>query len=129
MKLSAELTAKILSMADRVDGQPVAPLADTIDEKDFQAAVIKLAKRNGWKVHYTTNSRRSPDGWPDLILSSSARGKFLVRELKTEKGKPTSGQLDWLEELQALGIDAGVWRPRDFVEIERMLTEHAKRVQ
>ena len=37
-------------------------------EADFQAQVVKLALLLGWKVYHTHDSRRSREGFPDLIL-------------------------------------------------------------
>ena len=88
-------------------------------EKEFQAAVRELAKACGWASYCTWDSRHSPPGWPDLVLLRGDRALF--RELKTNQGKLTPEQTETLERLTAAGLDAGVWRPSDWPEIERAL--------
>lgn len=86
----------------------------TWPEKDFQAQVIKLAKAQGWWVHHHYDSRRSEPGWPDLVLLRGDRALF--RELKREKGRTTPAQEAVIGRLIRAGLDADVWRPRDFLE-------------
>jgi len=74
--------------------------------------VIELAEVCGWSWQHQTISRRSNPGWPDLVLVREP--VILFRELKTERGKVTKAQQEWLDRLTACGLDAGVWRPSDF---------------
>jgi hypothetical protein len=48
----------------------------------------------------------------------------LFRELKTQRGRVTAEQREWLHALLAAGQDAGVWRPEDLLSgrIQRELT-------
>lgn len=87
-------------------------------EKDFMSAVIELAKLRRWLVYHTHDSRRSEPGFPDLVL---VRDRVLFAELKTEKGKITRDQTNWMERLRAAGADAHIWRPQDWDEIEAAL--------
>lgn len=80
-------------------------------EEEFQADVLHIAKLTGWRTYHPYDSRRSTAGWPDLALVRGAR--FMLRELKTEKGRVSPAQQEWLDDLQAAGVDADVWRPRD----------------
>lgn len=90
-------------------------------EKQFQAAVVEYAKLNGWKTYHTFDSRRSDPGFPDLVLSRGDRLVFL--ELKSETGRASTAQLEWLDALhRAPGITVGVVRPRDWSTIEEMLS-------
>ena len=90
-----------------------------ISEKDFRQQIVDLARIFGWMVYFTWRSKHSPAGFPDLVL---VRGPTcLFRELKTEKGKVTAAQEEWLTALQAAGQDAKVWRPGDWSEIEKTL--------
>jgi hypothetical protein len=100
------------------EAPPIAPSYRL--EKHFQAVVIARAKLYGWRVHFVFNSRKSPEGWPDLTL---VRGKVtLFRELKrSRKEKPTPAQLDWLEALRDAGHDAKVWTPENREEIYETL--------
>lgn len=89
-------------------------------EKEFQAAVVDLAKANGWIVHHHQISHRSEPGWPDLVLIRN--GKLLIRELKREKKKETPEQLVWLAALRSCGVDSATWRPSNWPDIVKELT-------
>jgi hypothetical protein len=63
-------------------------------------------------------------GWPDLVLWRA--GQFLVAELKSARGRLRPEQRDVLATLAAAGVDARVWRPADWPEIEALLTAPRK---
>ena len=84
-------------------------------EAQLQNHVIQMATALGWDYYHTHDSRRSPGGFPDLVLIHQRKRICLVRELKTERGRFRSRQEDWLEGLHAAGVDAAVWRPSDVV--------------
>lgn len=84
-------------------------------ESAFQGSVVDLAKICGWAVYHTLRSEGSEPGWPDLVLSRD--DVILFRELKTEKGKVSKAQQEWIDRLLAAGLDAGVWRPSDFYPV------------
>lgn len=84
-------------------------------EKEFQAQVVETAKTLGWLVYHTHDSRRSEPGFPDLVMVHERKGIVLYRELKTQTGTTSSDQKKWLGVLSAVGSDAGVWRPEDWV--------------
>lgn len=96
-------------------------------EGQLQQHVILLATALGWRHYHTHDSRRSPVGFPDLVMVHAAHGRLLFRELKAERGRYRAGQREWLEELAAAGADAGTWRPRDVVSgrVERELRSRA----
>ncbi|WP_309080292.1 VRR-NUC domain-containing protein [Zhihengliuella sp.] len=97
-------------------------------EEKFQQEVLALAKATGWGLRYHTHdSRRSAAGFPDLVLVDPVRGRVLFRELKREKGKLTPDQVQWVTGLRAAGVDAGTWRPSDWVSgrIAEELTRRA----
>ena len=100
--------------------EPAVPAPDLEgDEKAFQAAVVKLAKRNGCMVFHVYNSRKSEPGWPDLFI---LRGhKCWIRELKVPPNTTTPEQDEWLAALRQAGFDVAVWEPKDWKEIERTL--------
>ena len=85
-----------------------------ITEKHFQSHVLRYAKKRGWHVYHTHDSRRSEPGFPDLVL---VRNKVLFRELKTDKGRLTAAQKAWGESLTTAGADYAVWRPKALQEI------------
>ena len=104
---------------------PAPAPVPAMSEDDLKAAVIQLARDNGWRVcHFrpakTEKGWRTPiegdKGLPDLVLAR--RGVVLLAELKSATGRLTDGQKEWLEHLGAMGC---VWRPADLSEIERTL--------
>lgn len=113
MRLSPELTRQVLELAaDRT-------AAPAMSEKAFQAEVIRLAKRNGWKFYHTHDSRKCVAGFPDLLL---LRGPVAIAaELKVGDNRPTADQLSWLEAFADVGARAVVWHPDDWEEIGRTL--------
>jgi hypothetical protein len=98
--------------------------APTVSEKGFQAAVVQLAKLQGWMAYHTHDSRRSEPGFPDCVLARAPR--LILAELKRETGQLTEEQQAWLDELAGCGsVEVYVWRPADWPEIERTLRRPA----
>jgi hypothetical protein len=100
-------------------------------ERDFQRAVIDLARLTGWRVHHTRPAltRRGrwltpiqgDAGFPDLVLCRPPR--LITAELKRVGGKPTAEQQAWLEALSACaGVECYLWTPDDWDAIEAILT-------
>ena len=99
-------------------------LFDTgITEADFQAQVIELAERSGWRWFHVYDMRRSPAGWPDLVLVKPGHPVWYV-ELKTERGRVSRKQQEWLDAFEAArDTRVAVWRPRDWDRVAAVLTE------
>ena len=101
-----------------------------INERQFQAAVIELAKWQGWKVFHPLPAQNARGDWrtaqagdvgfPDLVLVHPERG-VIFAELKTAIGKLSDAQNDWLMCLHAAGAEAYVWRPVDIQTIRQRL--------
>ena len=89
-------------------------------EREFQQAIIDLAKANGWLVYHTYDSRRSEPGFPDLVLTNGRRVVFA--EVKTNGGRTTEAQERWLRLLSDANADVFVWRPRHWAQIAITLT-------
>lgn len=104
-----------------MSGEVQNPFPPGVSEKDFQAALVDYARLRGWMVYHTYDSRRSVPGFPDLVLVHPVRG-VMFRELKTDKGRVSKAQRDWLAAINKAGGDAGLWRPRDWPDIERDIT-------
>jgi hypothetical protein len=91
------------------------------------AAVRRLAKDAGYMVYHTWSSKRSPEGFPDLVLAKGLtptcpQGKLVFAELKTETGQVTKAQQAWINTLQAIeGVECHIWRPADFPDIVEIL--------
>lgn len=48
-------------------------------------SVVDAARLNGWLVYHTHDSRRSAEGFPDLVMLRLSR--MVVAELKTPTAK------------------------------------------
>ena len=91
-----------------------------ISEKEFESQVKDLAKIFGWKYYHTWRSIHSPAGYPDCCLVRENR--LLFAELKSEKGKVTPAQQEWLDALDATGkCEVYLWRPAQIEEIAEIL--------
>ncbi len=86
-----------------------------LTERQYQDLIIEAATANGWMYYHTHDSRRSPVGFPDLVLIKSER-PVLYLELKTETGRVAPAQQRWLEVLNAAAGEhvARVVRPSDW---------------
>ena len=94
-----------------------------LTEAQLQEMIIARARALSWLVYHTYDSRRSTAGFPDLVLAR--KGHVIFVEVKSEKGRLTGAQAEWL---RVLGIgdpmfepDVYVWRPSDMAEIEKVL--------
>ncbi len=87
----------------------------TESEAQFQAKVVETAQWFGWRWYHTHDSRRSPAGFPDLLLLR--RDRALALELKSERGRVTSAQVSWIAALNAAGIEARIVRPGDWDQL------------
>lgn len=91
-----------------------------ITEKAFQQTVTDYARLMGWKIYHPFDSRRSTPGYPDLTLCR--RGRAIFAELKTDTGKLSPYQRDWITELEQVeGIEVYIWRPADWDTIAEVL--------
>lgn len=107
----------------------VKPLPDEeILEADWQRTVLDLAKMMGWRVaHFrsvlTRKGWQTPvaadgAGFPDLFL---ARDRLVAIELKTEKGKLSDAQKDWIRALLNAQVEVYVCRPRHLEQLAEIL--------
>ena len=94
-----------------------------VTEKELRQQVVDLAKVLGWKAYFTWTSIHSPRGMPDLILCKPPR--VIFAELKTEKGKITPYQQEWLDLLAECkgNVETYLWRPDDIEDIAGILRE------
>lgn len=97
-------------------------VAHDMNEETLRLKVKTLARELGWMSYHTHDSRRSDAGWPDVALVHPKHGRFLVRELKAERGRVSAEQRDWLDALKNAGVDVGVWRPMHYLD-ETVLRE------
>lgn len=105
-------------------------LDDVMPERVWLSEVVALAKAYGWLVYHALpamNARgrwathqMGDSGFPDLMLVHASHGTLFV-ELKTNKGRLTVQQQDWLDTLHTAGNETDVWRPRDRARIRLRL--------
>ena len=89
-------------------------------ESELQTSILDAARKLGWKHYHTHNSRRSPSGFPDLVLVKPPR--VIFAELKREREDPDDEQLVWYGLLiQCPGVESYVWRPRDIDDVLQVL--------
>jgi len=108
---------------------PPMQLRRRMSEDAFQEWVIALAKLHGWRWYHTRLSRRSPAGFPDLVLVRD--GRLIFAELKSETGHLSPEQREWMADLARVGqrlfmtdpdiVREFLWRPSDMEQIERVL--------
>lgn len=106
----------------------------TMNETEWQQSVIELAQAYGWRVaHFraakTERGWRTPvqadgAGFPDLVLVRPP--ELLFAELKSDKGRLSPDQVQWLSDLALCGIVAEMWRPRDFDAVHERLKPRTK---
>ncbi len=101
----------------------------SMSERVWTRHFIQLAQSLGWRtVHF--RPARTVKGWrtavegdgigfPDVLCLRDVR--LVVTELKTEKGRPTRDQTDWLAAWQAVGAETYIWRPSDRHHIVEVL--------
>jgi len=90
-------------------------------EADLREQIRTLCELYGWKMYFTWNSRNSPSGFPDLVLVNPQQKRVIFAELKSEAGKVTSTQAEWLDALLACGQEVEVWRPQQIHQISWLL--------
>jgi hypothetical protein len=96
-------------------------------EKEFMQRVIVEADLQGWYSYHTYNSRRSREGFPDLVLVHPAMRKIYFWECKRDvkSSKLTVAQAAWLKAIQDVYL--GALPPLDRIERkERVVTIDAR---
>ena len=89
-------------------------------EAELLSATIQLAETLGWRVFHvrpgldrhgrwsTAMSGTEAAGWPDLCM---VRDRIIWAELKSERGRTTPSQQDWIFALTRAGGETHIWRP------------------
>ena len=92
-------------------------------EKTFMGQLLQAARLHGWITYHTFDSRRSPEGFPDLavVRPEPGRGDVYLWELKSNTGKLTMAQQLWLTALDGKRITAGLVRPAYFADLAHLL--------
>ena len=91
-----------------------------LSEKQWQRQVVELARLHRWMVRYDWTRIHGVAGYPDLTLVRPPRLVYL--ELKTDRGRITRAQQDWIDTLADVpGVVAAVVRPADWEYVRRLL--------
>lgn len=91
-----------------------------VPEQELQQQITDLADLTGWRWFHAYDSRRSPAGFPDLVLVR--RGRLLFFEVKSASGRISRSQAAWLLDLaQVPGVVALTVRPSDWPKVQRLL--------
>lgn len=102
-------------------------------EAEFQRQVTEVAELLGWSwAHFrpaqTARGWRTPvsgplgKGFPDLVLVRPRDHRYMLVELKADKGKLTPDQAEVHRVLISAGVPVHVWRPTDFNAMVMELT-------
>lgn len=99
--------------------RPVQP----ITHEQLRQAVRDCATRLGWMVWSTYDSRRSPNGEPDIRAAHPKQRRRIWIELKTGSGRLTPSQREAIACLQDAGAEVYVWRETNWRngDVERIL--------
>ena len=89
--------------------------------KELQSSIIEIATKFGWQHYHTFNSRKSDTGFPDLVLIHADRGRIVYAEIKSDTGKTSHEQDEWLEMLARCDQEVYIWYPRHLEEIVMIL--------
>lgn len=95
----------------------VVPRSPTT-EREFLRQITDLGKILGWRVYHPFLSKWSEPGYPDLTLVRPPR--LIFAELKTDRGKVSEAQADWLA-LLGQCAETYLWRPADLDAIATVL--------
>jgi VRR-NUC domain len=95
-----------------------------LTEAELSSLVAELARLGGWRLRYhTLRSKGSASGFPDWVFVHPAKGRVLFVELKSEKGRLSDRQNEWIVGLMGIAsVEVCVWRPSDWDEIVETLT-------
>lgn len=94
-------------------------------EEKLQAALLEVLKDLGFDFRYHTHdSRRSEEGFPDVVAINPREGILWVAELKGLKTKTTPAQLAWLDAWRSVKrvIVPDVVHPADYDRAVDQLT-------
>jgi hypothetical protein len=95
-----------------------------LSESAFTTQVRQLAQLNGWLWYHTQRSQFSAAGFPDCVLIRPPRVVYL--ELKAYssrgvRGQPSPDQAEWLESLEACGVEWMLVWPEDIDAVAELL--------
>lgn len=102
-----------------------------LSERQWQKVVLDMFKIYGWRTAHFDASVRvvgkertfvgdvGSKGFPDIIACRPKR--IIFAELKSEKGRLSEQQKEWLALLNISDAETYVWRPSDYNDIQEVL--------
>ena len=98
------------------------------EEEQLQDSIIALAKLLGYLHYHTHDSRRSPEGFPDLVLVHKKTGILIFIECKSKSGTLSCSQGNWATALIKSSARYFILRPKDWADgtVEAILKTGAK---
>ena len=104
-------------------------------EAVWQGQVVQIATAYRWDYYHPPDvdprkvQRGYRPGWVDLTLAKPSVRRVLFVELKAPGNYPTPDQRRWLAQLDAAGLEVGVWWPKDLDEVRAVLGPAGKRLE
>lgn len=95
-----------------------------LTEKEWELQIVGTrdhpgaARQVGFRVYHTLRSKGSQPGFPDWTL---VRERLIFLELKSETGKPSDAQKEWIGALLDAGQEVYIARPRHLEPLARIL--------
>jgi hypothetical protein len=101
----------------------------TMKAAELLMAVQRLCEQKRLWVMPAWDIRQLNSGWPDVVII--APYQTLFRQLKSDTADLSQAQVYVIRSMMRAGLDAGVWRPMDYLDgsIERRLDEMTGRWQ
>jgi len=118
-----------------VNRQGLSSLAGrpAISEAAWSAVVRDAAHHGGWLMTHFRPGRtdqgwrtalEGDPGWPDWIFCHPTLHRFVVAELKSQKGVWPPHEREWFDALAGAGVEVYLWRPSDWPQVESVLLGH-----
>jgi hypothetical protein len=92
-----------------------------VSEADLQQAIVSAARKLGYLYYHTFDSRRSTEGFPDLVLVHDGKKRVVWIECKSETGVVSIYQTAWHDSLAKCDAEIYVVRPVNLDEIIEIL--------
>lgn len=83
-------------------------LLDQMSEEELLRQILAYARQGGWLAYHTHDSRRSAEGFPDLVAVHPDQRRLIFAELKSATGRVASVQQEWIEALRGVLWNRGV---------------------
>lgn len=115
-----ELCPQCAALAERA-GVLQPPEMPAVSEKAFMQAVRKIAEAHAWELFHCYDARKSPAGFPDLVLARPP--DLLFVECKTDTGVLSIAQEHWLDVLRLVEhTETYLWTPSRMAAMIARLT-------